>query len=86
MDLELKQYIYDFNYIVGRINKAESVPQEKLRQYSEDGYIKLVKALQDLIKQAGEFEIKIKRIINRDLTDSERLNGINIQEVQKCKN
>ena len=83
---ELKRYIADFNYIVGRINKAESVPQEKLNQYSEDGYIKLVKALQDLIRQAGEFEIKIKRIINRDLTDSERLNGINIQEVQKCKN
>ena len=83
---ELKRYIYDFNYIVGRINKAESVPQEKLNQYSEDGYMKLVKALQNLIKQAGEFEIKIKRIINRDLTDSERLNGINIQEVQKCKN
>ena len=81
MNLELKQYIYDFNYIVGRINKAESIPREKLNQYSEDGYMKLVKALQDLIRQAGEFEIKIKRIIGRELTDYERLNGINVKEV-----
>ena len=83
---ELKRYIADFNYIVGRINKAESISQEKLNKYTEDGYMKLVKALQDLIKQAGEFEIKIKRIISRELTDRERLNGVNIQEVQKCKN
>ena len=81
VDLELKQYIYDFNYIVGRINKAESIPQEKLNQYSEDGYMKLVKALQDLIKQAGEFEIKIKRIIGRELTAYEKLNGIDMKEV-----
>ena len=78
---ELKRYIYDFNYIVGRINKAESVPQEKLNKYSEDGYMKLVKALQDLIRQAGEFEIKIKRIIGRELTDYEKLNGIDMKEV-----
>ena len=60
---ELKRYIADFNYIVGRINKAESIPEEKLNKYSEAGYMKLVKVLQELIKQAGEFEIKIKRII-----------------------
>ena len=81
MNLELKQYIYDFNYIVGRINKAESIPPKKLNQYTEDGYMKLVKALQELIKQAGEFEIKIKRIIGRELTDYEKLNGINVKEV-----
>ena len=78
---ELKRYISDFNYIVGRINKAESISKEKLNKYSEAGYMKLVKALQDLIKQAGEFEIKIKRIISRELTDYERLNGINVKEV-----
>ena len=81
MNLELKQYINDFNYIVGRINKAESISQEKLNKYSEAGYMKLVKALQDLIKQAGEFEIKIKRIISRELTDYEKLNGIDMKEV-----
>ena len=78
MNLELKQYIYDFNYIVGRINKAESIPLEKLNKYTEDGYMKLVKVLQELIRQAGEIGIKIERIINRPLTDYEKLNGINI--------
>ena len=78
MDLELKQYIYDFNYIVGRINKAESIPVEKLNKYSENGYMKLITALQEIMRQAGEIEIKIERIINRPLTDYEKLNGINI--------
>ena len=78
MDLELKQYIYDFNYIISRINKAESISEEKLNKYSEDGYMKLITTLQEIIKQAGEFEIKIERIIGRPLTDYEKLNGINI--------
>ena len=78
---ELKRYIADFNYIVGRINKAESISEEKLNKYSEAGYMKLVNVLQKLIRQAGEFEIKIKRITNRELTDNERLNGIDMKEV-----
>ena len=80
-NIELKRFIYDFNYIVGRINKAESISKEKLNKYSEAGYMKLVKALQDLIRQAGEFEIKIKRIIGIELTDYEILNGIDMKEV-----
>ena len=75
---ELKRYIADFNYLIGRINKAESIPVEKLMQYSEEGYMKLITALQEIIRQAGEIEIKIERIINRPLTDYEKLNGINI--------
>lgn len=75
---ELKRYIADFNYLIGRINKAESIPVEKLMQYSEEGYMKLITSLQEIIRQAGEFEIKIGRIINRPLTDYEKLNGINI--------
>ena len=75
---ELKRYIADFNYLIGRINTAESIPVEKLNKYSEDGYMKLVTALQEIIRQAGEFEIKIERIIGRSLTDYEKLNGINI--------
>ena len=75
---ELKRFIYDFNYLIGRINTAESIPVEKLNKYSEDGYMKLIAALQEIIKQAGEFEIKIERIIGRSLTDYEKLNGINI--------
>ena len=78
---ELKRYIADFNYLIGRINKAESIPVEKLNKYSEDGYMKLITALQEIIKQAGEFEIKIERIIGRELTDHEILNGINVKEV-----
>ena len=75
---ELKRYIADFNYIVGRINKAESSPVEKLNKYSENGYMKLITALQEIIRQSGEIGIKIERIINRPLTDYEKLNGINI--------
>lgn len=75
---ELKRYIADFNYLIGRINKAESIPVEKLNKYSENGYMKLITALQEIIRQSSEIEIKIERIINRPLTDYEKLNGINI--------
>ena len=78
MDLELKRYIYDFNYLIGRINTAESIPVEKLNKYSENGYMKLITALQEIMSQPGEIEIQIERIINRPLTDYEKLNGINI--------
>ena len=78
MNIELKRYIVDFNYLIGRINKAESIPVEKLNKYSENGYIKLITALQEIIRQSSEIEIKIERIINRPLTDYEKLNGINI--------
>ena len=78
MNVELKRYIADFNYLIGRINKAESIPVEKLSQYSEEGYMKLITALQEIIRQSSEIEIKIERIINRPLTDYEKLNGINI--------
>ena len=78
MNIELKRYIVDFNYLIGRINKAESIPVEKLNKYSENGYMKLITALQEIIRQSSEIEIKIERIINRPLTDYEKLNGINI--------
>ena len=78
MNLELNRLIYDFNYLIGRINKAESIPAEKLNKYSENGYMKLITALQEIIRQSGEIGIKIERIINRPLTDYEKLNGINI--------
>lgn len=78
MELELKRYMADFNYLIGRINKAESIPIEKLNKYTEEQYMKLVEVLKGIIKQAGEIEIKIERIINRKLTEYEQLNGINI--------
>ena len=78
MELELKRFIYDFNYLIGRINKAESIPEETIKKYSEAQYMKLVNELQKIIRQSGEIGIKIERIINRPLTDYEKLNGINI--------
>ena len=78
MELELKRFIYDFNYLINRLNKAESIPVEKLNQYSEEGYMKLISELQNIIRQASEIGINIERIINRPLTDYEKLNGINI--------
>ena len=78
MELELKRFIYDFNYLINRLNKAESIPVEKLNQYSEEGYMKLISELQNIIRQSGEIGINIERIINRPLTDYEKLNGINI--------
>ena len=78
MELELKRLIYDFNHLIGRINKAESIPEETIKKYSEAQYMKLVNELQKIIRKASEIEIKIERIINRKLTEYERLNGINI--------
>ena len=40
--------------------------------------MKLITALQEIIRQSGEIGINIERIINRPLTDYEKLNGINI--------
>ena len=78
MNLKLKQYIYDFNYLINRLKKDESIPVEKLNQYSEEGYMKLISELQNIIRQASEIGIKIERIIGRSLTNYEKLNGINI--------
>ena len=75
---ELKRYIADFNYLIGRINTAESIPVEKLNKYSENGYMKLITALQEIIRQSGEIEIKIERIINRQFKDYQKIKGINI--------
>ena len=33
MNLELKRLIYDFNYLIGRINKAENIPEENIKKY-----------------------------------------------------
>lgn len=75
---KLRKHIINFNHLVYRINKAESIPVEKLQTYSEEDYIKLTNLLQRIIKQHGELAIKIERIINRPLTDEEKINGINL--------
>ena len=78
MNLELKRLIYDFNYLIGRINKAESIPEETIKKYSEAQYMKLVNALQEIIRQASEIAIKIERLLGRPVTSYECLHGINI--------
>ena len=78
MELELKRYITDFNYLINRLNKAESIPVEKLNQYSEEGYMKLISELQNIIRQASEIPIKIERLLGRPVTSYECLHGINI--------
>ena len=78
MNLELKRFIYDFNYLINRLNKAESIPVEKLNQYSEEGYMKLISELQNIIRQASEIAIKIERLLGRPVTSYECLHGINI--------
>ena len=75
---ELKRYIADFNYLINRLNKAESIPVEKLNQYSEEGYMKLISELQNIIRQASEIAIKIERLLGRPVTSYECLHGINI--------
>ena len=78
MNLELKRLIYDFNYLIGRINKAESIPEETIKKYSEAQYVKLVNELQKIIRKASEIEIKIERLLGRSVTSYECLHGINI--------
>ena len=78
MNLELKRFIYDFNYLINRLNKAESIPVEQLNQYSEEGYMKLISELQNIIRQASEIAIKIERLLGRPVTSYECLHGINI--------
>ena len=78
MNLELKRLIYDFNYLIGRINKAENIPEENIKKYSEAQYMKLVNELQKIIRQASEIAIKIERLLGRPVTSYECLHGINI--------
>ena len=75
MDLELKQYIYDFNYIISRINKAEKYFEEKK---DDDNCEKYIKLYTDLIKQASILANRIEQLLGRPLTDYESLHGINI--------
>ena len=84
MNLELKRLIYDFNYLIGRINKAESIPEETINKYSEAQYMKLVNELQKIIRQASEIEIKIERMINQEKVESLRIQketGKSIEEI-----
>ena len=38
----------------------------------------MVLVLKDIIKQTGEIQIKIERLLGRKLTNYEMLNGVNI--------
>ena len=72
--IELKRLILDFNTLVARLNKAE----EYFKKCTDKQYENSLKLYTSLLRQASEIGIKIERIINRPLTDYEKLNGINI--------
>lgn len=78
MMLELKRYIADYNYLIARINKAEKLPESMLLSFTEEKYLRLVEELNGLIKQASITAKEIERILGRELTEYEKLNGINI--------
>lgn len=75
---ELKRYIMDHKSLIARINAAEKLTSDKLNKYNEKQYMNMVLVLKDIIKQTGEIQIKIERLLGRKLTNYEMLNGVNI--------
>ena len=71
MNLELKRLIYDFNYLIGRINKAESIPEETIKKYSEA--MKLAKECGDKLNSATE-------AVNKILSENGSLEDFKIDE------
>lgn len=79
INLELKKYVVDFNYLVARINKAEMLQREgEFDNYTPEKFDKVSEGLQELIKQACEVAYNISKILGRPLTGYECLHGINI--------
>lgn len=76
--IELKRLIVDFNEVVKRINKAESLTIQELKGYSDKKFDRLSKILIDLLKQSSQLANRIEQYLGRPLTSYESLNGINI--------
>ena len=74
MEIELKQYIADFNYLISRINKAE----EYFKKCTDKQYENSLKLYTSLLRQSSEFANRIEIELGRPLTSFESLNGINI--------
>lgn len=78
MELELKRYIADFNYLVERLNKAENLSEEELKNYSDEKFLRLSNEVQKILKDASKVANKIEKLLSRPLTNYESLHGINI--------
>ncbi|WP_294407357.1 hypothetical protein [uncultured Clostridium sp.] len=78
MELELKRYIADFNYLVERLNKAENLSEEELKNYSDEKFLRLSNEVQKILKDASKVANKIEKLLGRPLTNYESLHGINI--------
>ena len=76
--IELKRYIADFNYLVERLNKAESIPEKELKNYSDEKFLRLSNEVQKILKKSSEVANKIEKILGRPVTGYECLHGINI--------
>lgn len=75
--MELKRLKADFNYLIGRINKAEALEKQgEFENYTDERFDKVVSNLTVLIFQAAEISNKIENILGRPLTTKECLNGI----------
>ena len=75
--MELKRLKADFNYLIGRINKAEALEKQgEFKNYSDEKFDKVASGLTVLIFQAAEIANKIECILGRPLTTNECLNGI----------
>ena len=79
INLELKRYIADFNYLIGRINKAEQLEKKgEFGNYTDEKFDKVSEGLQDILNQAAEISCKISKMLGRPLTEYECLHGINL--------
>ena len=75
---ELKRYIADFNCLINRLNKAESISKEKLEKYSDEKFLRLSNEVEKILKNASKTANKIEKLLGRKLTNYESLHGINI--------
>ena len=75
--MELKRLKADFNYLIGRINKAEMLEKQgEFENISDSRFNRLSSELTVLIFEAAEISNKIENILGRPLTTKECLNGI----------
>ena len=77
--MELKRYVADFNYLTGRINKAEMLEKQgEFESISDSRFDKLSSELTVLIFKACKVAENIENILGRPLTTKECLHGIEV--------
>ena len=73
---ELKRLIYDFNYLVERLNKAETIQAKEIK--SDSQFDRYTDEIQKILKDASKTADKIEKLTGRPVTGYESLHGINI--------